>query len=79
MYAMIATVLMVEILQTVDAAPPCLCMDQGRLCLRRCITDKCANTCHLTKMRCYRNCARNKKDATMFDALADEDMSDYLF
>lgn len=79
MYAMMATILVVEILQTADAGPPCLCMDFGISCLNGCITDQCANRCHVQKMMCYKNCRRSKKDATMFDALlADEDMLDNL-
>ena len=81
MYAMIATVLIVGILQTVNAAPACLCMDHGISCLNGCITDTCANRCDLEKIMCYKNCRRSKKDATMFDttmfdALADEYMLD---
>ena len=73
---MIATVVMLDMLQTVDAKPACFCMGFGRSCLRVCRTAKCVNTCNAEKMMCYRNCRRSKKDETMFDALADEDVLD---
>ena len=75
---MIAAILIAEILQTADAAPGCFCMDHGRSCLNRCITDQCANKCNRQKMMCYKSCRRSKKDATMFDALADEYMLENL-
>ncbi|KAJ7379488.1 hypothetical protein OS493_015272 [Desmophyllum pertusum] len=77
-YATIAAVLlMLAVLQTAGAAP-CLCRDFGRFCLRRCVTDKCANNCNGLKMRCYRKCRGRKRDETMSDSLADEDVSNYF-
>ena len=76
MYALIATVLIVEILQTVDAAPACFCLDHGMSCLSHCITDQCVNRCYQEKKMCYKNCHRSKKDATMLDELANEYMLD---
>jgi len=75
LYAVIATVVMLDILQTADAAPACFCMDFGRSCLVVCRgRPECERSCFQAKMTCYSKCRRSKKDSTMFDALANEDM-----
>lgn len=75
LYAVIATVVMLDILQTADAAPACFCMDFGRSCLLLCRGSReCESGCFQAKMTCYRKCGRSKKDSTMLDALANEDM-----
>ncbi|KAL9972805.1 hypothetical protein ACROYT_G019182 [Oculina patagonica] len=79
LYATIAAILMLAVLQSADSAPACYCMDYGRSCLMQCITDECSNRCQARKMRCYQQCGLIKRNQAMFDSLADEDMSDNFF
>lgn len=79
LYAAIAVVVLVAAFQLIDAKPSCFCMDFGRFCLRRCVTDKCANACHGRKMACYRKCAHGKREE-MAQAADEEylaDLSEY--
>ena len=76
MQTIIAVVIMLAVLQTTDAMPSCSgCRLHGRLCLYSCTTDNCADKCEMRKVACYSSCNRSKRE-TVFNALADKDLSE---